>query len=93
MKDTHKIIIVGLVISLIICCLSPFLASQNPDGLEKTAELVKAGEGTTFHQPPMPDYEIPGLGTIGSILALVIGTIIVFAIAYGVAIVAGKRKA
>lgn len=54
---------------------------------------MKAGEGTRFHQPPMPDYEIPGLGTIGSVLALVIGTIIVFAIAYGVAIVAGKRKA
>ena len=36
-KDTY-LIVVAVVICIIISCLSPYIASGDPDGLEKSAE-------------------------------------------------------
>lgn len=49
-------------------------------------------ETEPFIESPLPDYTIPGLGKEGEILALVVGTIIVLIIAYGIsaALKAGK---
>ena len=38
-KNTYLIVIV-VIICIAIGCLSPFIASQNPDGLEKTVEEI-----------------------------------------------------
>ena len=37
-KKDKYLIIVAIVICVVISCLSPFIASGNPDGLEKSAE-------------------------------------------------------
>ena len=36
-KDKY-LIGVAVIICIIICCLSPYIASGDPDGLEKSAE-------------------------------------------------------
>lgn len=88
-----KLLIGGVIIALIIAVLAPFLASPNPDGLESTAEKVMQNPETEpAMQSPLPDYTIPGLGKEGEVLALVVGTIVVLIIAYGIsaALKAGK---
>ena len=101
----NKIIYGGVIIALIISILAPFLASANPDGLESTAEkiinekalhqnLKEIGikeEGTVV-PAPMPDYGIEGMGKIGEIVALVVGTIIALALTYGLGMVLVKSK-
>ncbi|MDI3484203.1 MAG: cobalt/nickel transport protein [Methanobacteriaceae archaeon] len=88
-----KLLIGGVIIALIIAVLAPFLASSNPDGLESTAEKVMPNPETEpAIESPLPDYTIPGLGKEGEVLALVVGTIVVLIIAYGIsaALKAGK---
>jgi cobalt/nickel transport system permease protein len=79
--------IAGLLFALLLAIASP-LASSHPDGLEWVAEqqgfLLKA-------QNPiykiMPDYLFPGISNTATatIIAGIIGTLIVFAVALGVA--------
>ncbi|MBC7117860.1 PDGLE domain-containing protein [Methanothermobacter tenebrarum] len=82
-----KLIVGGVIIALIIAVLAPFLASSNPDGLESTAEKVMPNPETEpVIKSPLPDYTIPGLGKEGEVLSLVLGTIIVLIIAYGISV-------
>ena len=37
-KKDMSLIVVAVVICIVISCLSPYIASGNPDGLEKSAE-------------------------------------------------------
>ena len=94
---TKNFMIIGLVIAIIIAVLAPFLASSNPDGLESAAEkIMNSGveEGGAY-ESPMPDYIIPSLGEepVSGSIAIVIGVIIVFIIAYGIGyLVKNKEK-
>jgi len=95
-KKTKQFIIIGLAVAIVIAILAPFLASENPDGLESTIEkilLPGAGE-EDIHESPMPDYMIPFLGEtpISGSIAIVIGVIITFALAYGLGYLLKKRK-
>jgi len=72
--------------------MSPFLASPDPDGLEKSAENVGVGETEPVIESPFPDYSIEGLDQIGEIAALAIGIIITLIIAYVVAILLRRRN-
>ncbi|OPX59696.1 MAG: cobalt transport protein CbiN [Methanobacterium sp. PtaB.Bin024] len=85
-------IIVGVIICLVIACMSPFLASPDPDGLEKSAENVGVGETEAAVESPMPDYSIEGLDKIGEIAALAIGIIITLIVAYVVAMLLRRRN-
>lgn len=97
MTDTGKIIIAGTAIAIIIAILAPFLASSNPDGLDKNLiELVGGGDeehaeevigekAPIEYEAPMPDYSIEGLGKFGEVLAIVIGTILMLLIGLGAA--------
>lgn len=84
----RKIILAGLFIAVAIALfLSPF-ASQSPDGLEKVAEdkgFLHKGEGQEVFSAPIPDYTMPGVKQegIATSLAGLIGTLLVFAVAYG----------
>ncbi|ACV24362.1 PDGLE domain-containing protein [Methanocaldococcus fervens] len=99
----NKILVGGLVVAIIIAILAPFLASSNPDGLESTAEKVINEEALhknlqalgleeegTVAPSPMPDYSIEGMGKVGEVIAMIVGTLIMVALAYGVAIVLKK---
>ena len=94
-KDTY-LIIVAVVICIIISCLSPFIASGDPDGLEKSAEDSGLAEDFSIEEingipeAIFPDYAFAdnpdnqGL----QVVALIIGTIVtlVLAIIVGVAV-------
>ncbi|MDI6819148.1 MAG: PDGLE domain-containing protein [Methanothermobacter thermautotrophicus] len=91
-----KFMTAGIIIALIIAVLAPFLASANPDGLESTAEKVMPNPETEpVLESPLPDYTLPALGDspFGGVVSMVIGTILVLAIAYGVGAVFRGREA
>ncbi len=93
-KD-KKFVLAGLAICVVIAALAPFIASSNPDGLEKTAEEISSTEESTNYEAPMPDYMMPILGEnnpYGGILALVIGILITLGIAYIAAILLRRRN-
>ncbi|AEF97236.1 PDGLE domain-containing protein [Methanotorris igneus] len=103
--DNKKILLYGLVISLIIGVLAPFLACPNPDGLESTAEKI-INEKTLHHNlqqigleeegtvvpSPMPDYSIEGMGKVGEVIAMIVGIIIILAVAYGITVAIAKKN-
>ncbi len=79
--------VAGLLFALLLAVASP-LASSHPDGLEWVAEqqgfLFKA-QGPLYNI--IPDYSFPGVSNTATatIIAGIIGTLIVFAVALGVA--------
>lgn len=85
----------GILIALIIAILAPFLASENPDGLESTAEKVMPNPETEpVVESPMPDYTLPifGESKVGGSIAMVLGTAIVLGLAYGVGVLLRRRE-
>jgi cobalt/nickel transport system permease protein len=80
-------IVGGIVITLLVVLVSPF-ASGFPDGLEWVAE-EKGFLDTAVNAPfqILPDYTIPALGETGlsTILAGVIGALLVAGITFGLA--------
>ena len=82
-----KLLLGGIAIALVIAILAPFLASSNPDGLDSTAQKVMQNPETEpAFESPLPDYTIPFLGEenpLGGVIALVLGTLLVLGIAYG----------
>lgn len=92
-KD-KKLIMVGVAICFIIAILAPFIASSNPDGLEKSAEQISTTEESGAYQAPFADYVIPALGDgpFSGIVALIIGVLIALGLGYGVSALLKTRK-
>ncbi len=99
MEQKDKMLIgVAIVICVIICVLSPYIASGDPDGLEKSAEDSGLPEDFSVEEingvpeAPLPDYAFAsspddqGL----QIVALVIGVVITLFLGLGVAYVVKK---
>jgi cobalt/nickel transport system permease protein len=90
----YKWVVGGILISIIVVLLSPF-ASIHPDGLERVAdnlEFLFLGKEAPYQL--LPDYIIPALGESGlsTILAGLIGIIVVFLITYGIGRGLQRRK-
>ncbi len=86
--------LIGLVASLAVACLSP-LASSSPDGLERIAENKGfIGLARTAPIQLIADYAFPGIENeaVATILAGLIGTLILFGVVYGVAWLVKSRK-
>jgi hypothetical protein len=84
----------ALIISLLVAVLSP-LASSSPDGLEKVAE--NHGFIGLAHNAPfqvIADYIFPGIENeaIATILAGLIGTLVVFGVVYGIGWLIKSRR-
>jgi len=84
----------GLAVCLLVACLSP-LASSSPDGLERVAEdkgFIDLGQGAPFQV--IADYVFPGMENeaLATILAGLIGTLVLFGVAYGLAWLLKSRK-
>lgn len=80
---------VGLGAALLLAVLSP-LASASPDGLERVAEqqgFLNAAQAPAFNI--LPDYVFPGVSNeaAATILAGIVGTLLVFGVALGIAYV------
>jgi len=86
--------VVGLLLALGVALLSP-LASAHPDGLERVAE--DEGFLDQAHDAPyevIPDYAFPGIenDALATIVAGLVGTLFVFAMAYGLAWLLRRRS-
>ena len=78
---------VGLAVALIIAALSP-LASSDPDGLEKVAEqynFLDKAAAPLYNL--LPNYTIPFIAneTLGGIVAVALGTLVVFSVVFLIA--------
>ena len=107
MKEMHKmdkkditLIAVAVVICVIICALSPYIASGDPDGLEKSAEDSGLPEDFSVEEIKgipdaiFPDYAFANApdNQVLQIVALVIGTIVTLGLGYVVAEVVRNRN-
>ncbi len=88
--------IIGFIVAIFLAILSP-IASKFPDGLEKVAEdqgfIEKAAEAPF---QVIPDYAFPGIQNeaLATIIAGVLGTVVLFAVGYGLArILKSKNEA
>ncbi len=84
----------GLIIALVVAVFS-FAASPSPDGLERVAEnhgFLGMAQDPLYNI--LPDYTIPFIGdaTLSGIVAVVVGTLLVFLIALGIGRTARQPK-
>ena len=93
-KRDKTLIIVAIVICVIICCLSPFIASGDPDGLEKSAEDAGVPEekATAAVESPFPDYTFEPLESLGEVGVLVLGVLLTLVCGWGVAEIVKRRS-
>jgi hypothetical protein len=74
----------GLAIAAIVVIVAAFLASGDPDGLERVAEdigFIGAGQDSPF--TVIADYVFPGVdGPMATILAGLLGIAVVFALVW-----------
>lgn len=85
--SSKGVLTVGGLITLILAVLSP-LASSHPDGLEWVAQrqgFLNQARSPFYHL--IPDYVMPGIADqrAATVAAAVLGSLIVFTVAYGIA--------
>ena len=92
-------VLAGLFVSFLLAAfVSPF-ASKAPDGLERISAdrgFAEKGEGgSAWRFPLMPDYKVAGVRSesVGTALAGLAGTLLVFAVAFGAAKLISRRRA
>jgi cobalt/nickel transport protein len=90
--NDRNFVIVGVIICVIIALLSPFIASPNPDGLEKSAEQISTAEDGGIYEAPLPDYTFEPLGKTGEVMALVLGILITLCIGYIMALLIRRKN-
>lgn len=98
-KDSY-LIVAAIVICIIICALSPYIASGDPDGLEKSAEDSGRGEDFAIEEIKgipgaiFPDYAVAGAEDNQplQVAVLIIGTIVTLALCYIIAIAVRNRN-
>lgn len=93
-KGSKAIWVGGLVLAVVLAILSP-LASTHPDGLEWVAGrngFLEAARAPFFNT--IPDYVFPGISNqaLASILAGILGTLLVFGVALAVAVLRRGQK-
>ncbi|MGB9775224.1 MAG: energy-coupling factor ABC transporter permease [Anaerolineae bacterium] len=84
----------GLAIAIVVALFSP-LASPYPDGLERVAEdlgFIERAQGPLYEV--IPDYVFPGISNeaLATIAAGVVGTLIVYGVAVGLAALFRRRE-
>ncbi len=85
---------IALIVCLLVAVISP-LASSSPDGLERVAEdegFLAQAEDSPYQV--IADYVFPGIENevVATILAGLIGTLILFGIACGIAWLVKSRR-
>lgn len=99
-KKDMSLIVVAVVICIVISCLSPYIASGNPDGLEKSAEDSGLAEDFQIEEingipdAIFPDYAFASApdNQVLQVVALVIGAIVTLGVGYGVAAILRSRN-
>ncbi len=85
--ETKQVYVGIFVVALLVCILSPFLASGDPDGLEASAEALNPDvlEADQILSPVMPDYTLEGMedNPLVGVGCLIVGALISVGLAYG----------
>ena len=85
MANRTMLIIVGVLIAGLVAASSAWLASGDPDGLERVAEdkgFIETAEDPWYEI--LPDYTIPGIdGEISTVLAGLVGVMVMLGIGLG----------
>ncbi|MDX1414172.1 MAG: energy-coupling factor ABC transporter permease [Candidatus Promineifilaceae bacterium] len=87
-------LVTGLIITLLLVMIAPF-ASGHPDGLEWVAETTGFTDmAQESRYQLLPDYTLPWLGEtpVSTILAGIIGILVVFVIIYSISKALGRQK-
>ena len=95
MISKDKYLIIGaVIICLAIAVMAPFIASNNPDGLEKSAQQISNSHESGIYEAPFANYTIQifGNGPFAGIAAMAVGILIVLGLGYLLAIILRKRK-
>ena len=99
-KRDKTLIAVAAIICIIICVLSPYIASGDPDGLEKSAEDSGLEEDFAVEEiNGIPEAALPDYAFASDpenqplqIVALIIGAFVTLAVGYGVAYAVKRRN-
>jgi ABC-type phosphate transport system permease subunit len=87
-----KTVAVGLTIALIFVLIGVFFLSYAMETLDVQAEQLGSEEQPVYN-PPFADYNIPGLDNEwGALIVGVIGTLLLFVVSLGVAVLLRKTK-
>ncbi|MGB9979791.1 PDGLE domain-containing protein [Methanobacterium sp.] len=94
-SSRNRNIVIALIIVVLIGVLSPFVASSNPDGLQKSMEQLSSNvQEQSYYSPPLADYTIPGFedNPFAGVIALLLGISVTAAIAYIIARILKRRN-
>ena len=85
-QQDKYLIVVGIIFCLALAVLSPYIASGDPDGLEKSAEDASVGEDVeqAVIESPFPDYTYEPLDKLGEIAVLLLGGLITLVVGLGI---------
>ncbi len=94
--STRRLVLVGLVVSLLVAGVLSYYASRHPDGLEHVAASL--GFGTTQHESatsgsPLAGYAVRGVsdGRLSGGLAGVVGAVVVGLLMTGLVLLVRRR--
>lgn len=95
---TGGFVAVGLAVALALVIFVAPLANSNPDGLERVAEdqgFIATAEDSAAVDSPLADYGVAGVedDRTGTVVAGLIGTVLVFAVGTGALIVFRRKRA
>lgn len=94
MDSRMRLLIAGVAIAVLVVGSSAWLASGDPDGLERVAE--EEGFVETARDPGyeiLPDYTVPGIdGEISTAIAGIIGVALIAVIGLGLGRLLARRR-
>ncbi|WP_296805357.1 PDGLE domain-containing protein [uncultured Methanobrevibacter sp.] len=99
-KKDMTLIGIAVLICVVICVLSPYIASGDPDGLEKSAEDAGLDENFTVEEvngvpeAALPDYAFANdpENQALQVVALIIGVLVTLVVGYAVAEIVKRRN-
>ena len=99
-KKDMTLIGIAVLICVVICVLSPYIASGDPDGLEKSAEDAGLDENFTVEEvngvpeAALPDYAFANdpENQALQVVALIIGVLLTLVVGYAVAEIVKRRN-
>lgn len=99
-KKDMTLIGIAILICVVICVLSPYIASGDPDGLEKSAEDAGLDENFTVEEvngvpeAALPDYAFANdpENQALQVVALIIGVLVTLVVGYAVAEIVKRRN-
>lgn len=94
---TRTLVIVGLLVALLLAGVVSYYASDGPDGLNRVAQdhgFASARKRHAADDSPLAGYRAKGVddGRLSGGLAGVVGSVVVLALAGGLALVVRRRE-